>query len=53
MKAPQKSEPWTGVRDAFDYGNDCIQQDAFTGEMIGDEDCLTLNVYTPGNNNVK
>ncbi|EZA57759.1 Esterase FE4 [Ooceraea biroi] len=46
FKNPVPMEPWTGYRDASKYGNICIQQDMFSSEIIGDEDCLFLNVYT-------
>ncbi|HEY6331537.1 MAG TPA: carboxylesterase/lipase family protein [Blastocatellia bacterium] len=57
---PQKPEPWTGVRECFGHGHICpqtiadlrseygmmIQWDCHTGGM--GEDCLSLNVWTPG-----
>jgi para-nitrobenzyl esterase len=52
---PQKPQPWTGVRDAFEFGGRAPQ---FVGgepeEMLStdpreaqSEDCLMLNVWTP------
>ena len=52
---PQKPQPWTGVRDAFDWGQ---RAPAFVGgepdEMLSTdpreaqgEDCLVLNLWTP------
>ncbi|XP_049958539.1 acetylcholinesterase-like [Schistocerca serialis cubense] len=41
--APQPAGNWEGVRNATQYGNDCVQQDG-----SGSEDCLYLNVYVPG-----
>jgi carboxylesterase type B len=38
--------PWSGIRDASKYGNVAVQMDIITREIIGDEDCLFLNVYT-------
>jgi para-nitrobenzyl esterase len=49
--------PWTGVRDAADYGPRAFQPfrpmipeigDALTGSGPMSEDCLRLNVWTPG-----
>ncbi|GAB1863194.1 Carboxylesterase 3 [Camponotus japonicus] len=45
FKDPAPPEPWSGARDASKCGNVAVQTD-ITGEMIGDEDCLYLNVYT-------
>ncbi|XP_029172662.1 uncharacterized protein LOC114941733 [Nylanderia fulva] len=39
-------EKWSGERDAAFYGNICLQVDLFTYQIIGNEDCLYLNVYT-------
>jgi len=40
---PRDPEPWTGVRDALAYGPDAAQ-----GASAGSEDCLMMNVFTPG-----
>src|ERR1051325_3675461 len=59
---PQKPAPWTGVRECFGHGQICpqtptslssdysmlIQWDLHVGGM--GEDCLSLNVWTPGVN---
>ncbi|XP_049778162.1 LOW QUALITY PROTEIN: juvenile hormone esterase-like [Schistocerca cancellata] len=41
--APQPAAGWEGVRNATEYGSDCVQEDG-----SGSEDCLYLNVYVPG-----
>ncbi|XP_046995686.1 carboxylesterase 5A-like isoform X2 [Schistocerca americana] len=41
--APQPAAGWDGVRNATQYGSDCVQEDG-----SGSEDCLYLNVYVPG-----
>lgn len=66
---PQPVEPWTGVRSAKEFGSVSHQwMDSFPGqrhpvEIIGNsilivpqsrsEDCLYLNVWTPGLDNAK
>lgn len=61
---PAKPKPWTGVRDALDYGPSAPQRNPSDPEagarapsvpLIGNlsdrpenEDCLVLNVWTPG-----
>jgi len=45
-KAPQPVIPWTGVRDATNFGPECAQA-APPGTAMS-EDCLTANVWTPG-----
>ena len=48
-KLPQPPAHWTGVRDARAFGKACPQQEsAISGKLDTDEDCLTLNVWTPG-----
>jgi para-nitrobenzyl esterase len=47
-KAPQPVEPWTGVREATEYGDRCAQRESRMGETDAppSEDCLYLNVVT-------
>lgn len=47
FKAPEEPEPWSGVRDCLKEGNDCVQLHMLFRHLIGSEDCLYLNVYTP------
>jgi carboxylesterase type B len=57
LRPPQPVEPWDGVRDCTDFGPICPQlQLGDTGGVLAalgsgepmDEDCLFLNVWTPG-----
>jgi para-nitrobenzyl esterase len=53
---PAKLEPWIGVRDAMKLGNPSIQipnQTWGIDEPDPAEDCLTLNIWTPGCDNKK
>jgi para-nitrobenzyl esterase len=43
---PRPHEHWHGVFQATQLGNPCPQRNFF-GTIFGDEDCLSLNVYTP------
>ena len=47
---PRKPDPWTGVRDALQYGPSAPQGDGQTAPAVGamSEDCLVLNVWTRG-----
>jgi para-nitrobenzyl esterase len=50
---PQPVEPWTGVRDAFEFGPQAPQIPGLLEAAFGladwpmSEDCLSLNVWTP------
>lgn len=58
-KAPQRLQPWTGVLDAVNYGNICMQENMESAPYSKDfnngeayvrkmsEDCLYLNIWTP------
>ena len=53
FRPPEAPEPWTGVRSAREFGASAQQGDLFLhagGWDVGkrDEDCLYLNVTTPG-----
>jgi para-nitrobenzyl esterase len=43
-KPPAPPAAWQGIRSAASFGNKCPQLDT-NNNPIGDEDCLTLNVY--------
>ena len=45
-KPPQPSACWSGVRPASGFGYLCMQRDS-NGTAVGNEDCLTANVWTP------
>ncbi|KAJ1531976.1 hypothetical protein ONE63_000613 [Megalurothrips usitatus] len=47
FKAPRPAFNWTGIRQAKEEGSECMQQSLVTGKMVGSEDCLFLNVYSP------
>lgn len=53
--APQREAPWTDVRDATSYGAFCPQSVSVTSTLFGSsakpgaDECLNLNVWTPGN----
>jgi para-nitrobenzyl esterase len=56
--APRKPEPWTGVREAFENGQTAPQLGGPPNALILNhrqpavegEDCLVINVFTPGVN---
>lgn len=47
FEPPQPPESWTGIREAQSYGSQCLQIEFFTSKIMGNEDCLYLNVYRP------
>jgi para-nitrobenzyl esterase len=48
-KEPQAPTPWTGVKEASQFGGRCAQNGSSTNMTQGStsEDCLYLNVWTP------
>jgi para-nitrobenzyl esterase len=49
-KEPRPAAPWPGVRDATEFGAQCVQAPVFgdiTFPRPASEDCLSLNVWTP------
>ncbi|CAG7822155.1 unnamed protein product [Allacma fusca] len=50
FQAAQPVKPWEGVRDSTKISSICPQRSVALGpggDVIGDEDCLYLNVFTP------
>lgn len=45
--APITKKGWQGEFDATRDGADCLQFEPNYGKMLGREDCLSVNVYTP------
>ncbi|XP_033228892.1 uncharacterized protein LOC117180505 [Belonocnema kinseyi] len=45
FKNPVPADNWNGIREATVFGNVCPQLQ--NGKVIGNEDCLFLNVYSP------
>ena len=52
-RPPQPAASWSGTRDASKFGNSCPQPNLKNENkglgLPGNEDCLTLNVFTPQN----
>ena len=53
FKPPQPPKTWTGIRDARNFGDRCPQMAPTGGRELPSEageseDCLVLNVWTPG-----
>lgn len=58
-KAPQPPIPWKGIRKATEYCKPCIQNltlsnlpwtEEYMPQSESDEDCLSLNIWTPAKN---
>nr|QCC89034.1 carboxylesterase 19 [Meteorus pulchricornis] len=47
FKDCEPPKPWSGVRNARQFGDRCAHQDFLTRRFVGSDDCLYLNVYTP------
>lgn len=51
MQTPVSIPPWRGIYRAADYGDSCLtldQSNFFPWNHTQSEDCLYLNVFTPG-----
>jgi para-nitrobenzyl esterase len=52
-RVPEPAPRWSGVREALAFGAPCVQPASSlgvpgkAGTAVGNEDCLTLNVYAP------
>jgi para-nitrobenzyl esterase len=49
-REPKPAPPWQGVRDASEFGPQCVQGHMFDDinfSRPGSEDCLNLNIWTP------
>lgn len=53
-RAPQAAQPWASTLEATQYGKSCVQfagplagVDGEEGQVVGDEDCLSLNIWAP------
>lgn len=51
FQPPQPVAPWDGVHDASKVGPRCLQDEGGGRGSATDEDCLTLNVWTPAPTN--
>ncbi|XP_058804712.1 uncharacterized protein LOC131671922 [Phymastichus coffea] len=45
FKPPVEADPWTDIYEAFTDGNICTQVNS--NAVIGSEDCLFINIFTP------
>jgi len=54
-KAPKPAQKWDGVKEAKEFGSACFQYGGMMaimdcekiGDLIGSEDCLSLNIWRP------
>ena len=46
FKDPKPIQPWEDLLDAKKFGPICPQ--SRNGKVVGNEDCLTLNIFIPG-----
>jgi len=48
-RPPQPAPSWEGVRQATDFGDNCLQVQGAGDSIHGNESCLFLNVWVPAN----
>jgi para-nitrobenzyl esterase len=46
-RPPEPAEGWQGTRKAIENPTPCVQFSPVSGRLMGQEDCLYLNVWTP------
>ena len=47
-REPKPAKPWSGVREATQFGGECAQNPLWGHPKVVNEDCLYVNVWTPG-----
>ncbi|XP_046426486.1 juvenile hormone esterase-like [Neodiprion fabricii] len=47
FEPPQDKKPWQGIRNAFNHGPQCPQLLYLVNKIVGNEDCLYMNLYVP------
>lgn len=47
FRPPEAPKCWNGERNATAFGARCVQHDLLGQQVLGQEDCLTLNVWAP------
>jgi len=52
-KAPRDPQPWSGVRSRRRFAQPAVQYQPLTGQILGTEDCLYLNVWRPASNQTR
>lgn len=55
IQAPVPIEPWQDTFDATNVSPICVQKNPYIRQkdIVGQEDCLYLNIYTPVTTNVR
>lgn len=47
FQPPEEALPWTGMWNASNEHEECIQIVRGSDDVVGAEDCLYLNIHTP------